>query len=116
MATEARVNIVASLPLDLKNQVDQIAKDRGISTAKLVRIAVSNEVGFELPIGGGTRPHKYATVEEREAAVKARALVLRNQQKDLRSLMKDAEAKAALEALMASFKAKVKLVVETEVT
>lgn len=67
-----RTHLVITIPLGLKIALDKRAADSQISTSAMVRNMVAQEFDYTLPDSTRTRARKYATEEERQAALKQR--------------------------------------------
>lgn len=97
-----RVSVMFQMPAELKAKLEDIADDRGIAVAALVREIVADHFNYELPeIQRGGARRKYATDAEREAARKQKAADRNKLIKNLLSAYKsgklDPEVLAALE-------------------
>jgi hypothetical protein len=58
--------IAFSMPVEMKNLVEQAAKTANLATGHFVRRAVANAVGFEGQLGIGTRRSKYSGMSDEE--------------------------------------------------
>ncbi len=67
-----RTHLVVSIPLGLKIALDKEAAEQQLSTSALVRKQVAEAMAYELPVSVTQRARKYATEEERQAALKQR--------------------------------------------
>jgi hypothetical protein len=82
----AKVNFVVQVPIEMKAMIEEVAAQSGVPTSSYARRVLADAVGFELTAAQFSRARKYATVEERIAAQKAR-------ERDRRDLVKDLLAK-----------------------
>ncbi len=71
-----------NLPIGLKVEIEKRAEQDGLTASALVRKAIADVVGFELPVGL-SRAKKYGSDEERKAAQKSRDKARRDLIKDL---------------------------------
>lgn len=68
----ANVPIMFNVPVKLKAVIEQAAEERDLPVSGLIRQAVAQFLGYKLSPTDMARAKKYATVEERIAAQKAR--------------------------------------------
>lgn len=78
---EPRANVMVQMPLGLKIELEKYCETEKLPVAGFIRKLVADEIGYSLPAISIGRARKYATVEERMAAQKAR-------DKDRRALTK----------------------------
>lgn len=101
----AKVTVVAQFSEALDAELLAFAEERDTSKADIIRKAVAAWIGYDLDAEpSGERRRKYATIQERNDAMKARAKEKREINKQLLRAIELGEREETIRALAASLK------------
>ena len=98
--------VVLRVPIHMKLALEEFADSKGIPMNTVANKAIASAIGYNYVPEKSTRKGKYSSPEAAKEAAKVRTALAREHVKDIKALMADADAAAAIKALLDSLAAR----------